>query len=195
MSDSSGLRQRGGNSPPPDYKRHSGQAPPPPATSAGPATSAQPAQGGLQWVNAAGGHIPPNPVQGGIEKDGTPLFIARAAYKGGLHPAKIGHHLENGGCNLGWGHKEVAVANYQVLCGDASKLRWVRQEGPLNIKGFVPFSAGHEETGEPLYIAKTMHENSQQLGKCAPHIKKGMSFPYGHKERTTDKYLVLAYTD
>ncbi|KAJ2529122.1 hypothetical protein GGH20_002352, partial [Coemansia sp. RSA 1937] len=61
--------------------------------------------------------------------------------------------------------------------------------------GFVPFPAGHEETGEPLYVAKTLHEGSQQLGKCAPHIKKGMAFPYAHKERTTDDYMVLAYAD
>ncbi|KAI9503724.1 hypothetical protein BX070DRAFT_176398, partial [Coemansia spiralis] len=122
-----------------------------------------------------------------------PLFVARAIYKGGLHPGKAGQHLENGGCNIGYGHKEVTVTEYQVLCGDASKLRWVRQEGILNIQGFVPYPAGHEETGEPLYIAKTLHDGSQQLGKCAPHIKKGMAFSYGHKERTTDDYMVLAY--
>ncbi|KAJ2402483.1 hypothetical protein GGI23_000681 [Coemansia sp. RSA 2559] len=150
---------------------------------------------GLQWVSAENGHIPPNAVQGGIEKDGTPLFVARAIYKGGLHPGKAGQHLENGGCNIGFGHKEVAVSEYQVLCGDASRLRWVRQEGPLNIQGFVPYPAGHEETGEPLYIAKSLYEGSQQLGKCAPHIKKGMSFPYGHKEKTTDNYMVLAQAD
>ncbi|KAJ1798010.1 hypothetical protein LPJ56_006868 [Coemansia sp. RSA 2599] len=150
---------------------------------------------GLQWVSASNGHIPPNPVQGGIEKDGTPLFVARAMYKGGLHPGKVGQHLENGGCNIGWGHKEVAVRDYQVLCGDASKLRWVRQEGALNIDNFWPYPAGHEETGEPLYVAKTLYEGSQQLGKCAPHIKKGMSFPYGHKERTTSDYMVLAFAE
>ncbi|KAJ2375822.1 hypothetical protein IW150_002335 [Coemansia sp. RSA 2607] len=149
----------------------------------------------LQWVSASNAHIPPNPVQGGIEKDGTPLFVARAFYKGGLHPGKAGQHLENGGCNIGWGHKEIAVDNYQVLCGDAANLRWVRQEGALDVQGFRPFPAGHEETGEPLFVAKTLHEGSQQLGKCAPHIKKGMAFPYNHKERTTDQYMVLAYAD
>ncbi|KAJ1894853.1 hypothetical protein LPJ66_004937 [Kickxella alabastrina] len=150
---------------------------------------------GLQWVSASNNHIPPNPVQGGIEKDGKPLFVARAMYKGGLHPGKVGQHLERGGCNIGWGHKEIAVTDYQVLCGDASKLRWVRQVGALNIQNFKPYPAGHEETGEPLYIAKTLYEGSQQLGKCAPHIKKGMAFPYGHKERDCSEYMVLAYAD
>ncbi|KAJ2725584.1 hypothetical protein GGI07_001213 [Coemansia sp. Benny D115] len=150
---------------------------------------------GLQWVNASNGSIPPQAVQGGIEADGTPLFVARAMYEGGLHPGKAGPHIQNGGCSIGYGHKEVELSEYQVLCGDASKLRWINQTKELVIQGFKPVDAGHEDTGEPLYIAKTLYEGSQQLGKCAPHIKKGMSFAYGHKERTTDKYMVLAYAD
>ncbi|KAJ1759326.1 hypothetical protein LPJ58_002325 [Coemansia sp. RSA 1591] len=114
-------------------------------------------------------------------------------YKGGLHPGKAGQHIQDGGCSIGWGHKEVNVREYQVLCGDASKLRWVKQEGALSVQGFKPVDAGHEETGEPLYVAKAMYDGSQQLGKCAPHIKKGMAFAYGHKERTTDEYMVLAH--
>ncbi|KAJ2343955.1 hypothetical protein GGH91_003031 [Coemansia sp. RSA 2671] len=150
---------------------------------------------GLQWVSASDGFIPDKAVQGGVEKDGAPLFVARAMYKGGLHPGKAGRHIENGGCAIGFGHKEVNVKEYQVLCGDASQLRWVKQDGQLSIKGFKPVEGGHEDSGEPLYIAKTMTEGSQQLGKCAPHIKKGMSYPYGHKELTTENYMVLAYTN
>ncbi|KAJ2900551.1 hypothetical protein IWW38_000428 [Coemansia aciculifera] len=150
---------------------------------------------GLQWVSATDGFIPERAVQGGVEKNGAPLFVARAMYKGGLHPGKAGRHIENGGCAIGFGHKEVNVREYQILCGDASQVRWVKQDGQLNIQGFKPVECGHEESGEPLYIAKTMTEGSQQLGKCAPHIKKGMSYPYGHKELTTENYMVLAYTN
>ncbi|KAJ2753774.1 hypothetical protein GGI19_002895 [Coemansia pectinata] len=147
---------------------------------------------GLQWVSASDGFIPDKAVQGGVEKDGAPLFVARAMYKGGLHPGKAGRHIENGGCAIGFGHKEVNVREYQVLCGDASQLHWVKQDGQLSIKGFKPVEGGHEDSGEPLYIAKTMTEGSQQLGKCAPHIKKGMSYPYGHKELTTENYMATA---
>ncbi|KAJ2623226.1 hypothetical protein GGF44_005335 [Coemansia sp. RSA 1694] len=150
---------------------------------------------GLQWVSASDGFIPDRAVQGGVEKDGAPLFVARAMHKGGLHPGKAGRHIENGGCAIGFGHKEVNVREYQILCGDASQVRWIKQDGQLSIKGFKPVEAGHEDSGEPLYIAKTMTEGSQQLGKCAPHIKKGMSYPYGHKELTTENYMVLAYTN
>ncbi|KAJ2617454.1 hypothetical protein H4S08_000296 [Coemansia sp. RSA 1365] len=148
---------------------------------------------GVHWVNAADSFIPPNAVQGGLEKDGSPLFVARAIYKGGLHPGKAAQHIQDGGCSIGWGHEEINVREYQILCGDASQLRWVKQEGALSIQGIKLVDAGHEESGKPLYIAKALYEGSQQLGKCAPHIKKGMSFAYGHKERTTDNYLVLAY--
>ncbi|KAJ2132523.1 hypothetical protein GGF48_000880 [Coemansia sp. RSA 921] len=160
----------------------------------GPGQQQRPAQNtGTHWVTATDGFIPSGAVQGGTEKDGTPLFVARAMYKGGLHPGKAGQHIQDGGCSIGWGHKEVNVREYQVLCGDASKLRWVKQEGALSVQGFKPVDAGHEETGEPLYVAKAMYDGSQQLGKCAPHIKKGMAFAYGHKERTTDEYMVLAH--
>ncbi|KAJ2640540.1 hypothetical protein GGF44_002540 [Coemansia sp. RSA 1694] len=179
-----GQQGQGYGGPPPGQGQGYGYGRTPPRADMGP-----------QWVTASNGHIPPNPVQGGIESDGTPLFVARAIYKGGLHPGKAGQHLEGGGCLIGYGHKEVGLAEYQVLCGDASRLRWAAQEGSLNIKNCVPFSAGHEESGEPLYIAKTLHERSQQLGKCAPHIKKGMSFPYGHKELSAEKYMVLCYAD
>ncbi|KAJ1645371.1 hypothetical protein LPJ64_003028 [Coemansia asiatica] len=190
----------GGFAPP----RQGGSGGPPPPPNMGPSGGyggARPqerganATRGLQWVNAFNGQIPPQAVQGGVESDGTPLFVARAMYKGGLHPGKAGPHIQDGGCAIGWGHKEVNVAEYQVLCGDASQLRWINQNKELVIQGFRPVDAGHEETGEPLYVAKALYQGSQQLGKCAPHIKHGMSFPYGHKERTTDKYMVLAYVN
>ncbi|KAJ2709079.1 hypothetical protein H4R19_004433 [Coemansia spiralis] len=179
---------------PPQGQQYGGGYGPGPSAAGGQGRSQGHGQGqqGVKWVSATDGFIPPEAVQGGTEKDGRPLFVARTMYKGGLHPGKAGQHIE-GGCCIGWGHKEINTKEYQVLCGNASQLRWVKQEGALQIQSFVPVEAGHEETGEPLYVAKALYEGSQQLGKCAPHIKKGMAFPYGHKERTTDNYMVLAY--
>ncbi|KAJ2001114.1 hypothetical protein GGI04_003867 [Coemansia thaxteri] len=194
-----------GHGGPPPYganQGHGGPPPPGPGQSYGQGYGGQHASGGgggsdrgkLEWVSASDGHIPPNPVQGGIEKDGSPLFVGRAIYKGGLHPVKVGQHLTGGGCALGWGHDEVRISDYQVLCGDANRLRWVKQEGDLDIQGIKPFPAGHEEDGAPLYIAKTLHEGSQQLGKCGPHLNR-MTFAYGHKERDTLTYMILCYAD
>ncbi|KAJ2349104.1 hypothetical protein IWW50_005131 [Coemansia erecta] len=191
----------GQQGPPQGYGQQQQQRP---SQGSGPGASAYGSQGPrgshnasqpTRWVTATDGYIPPDAVQGGVEKDGSPLFVARAMHKGGLHPGKAAPHIQGGGCSIGFGHKEVNVREYQVLTGDASKLRWIKQEGALSIQNFKPVDAGHEETGEPLYVGKTMYEGSQQLGKCAPHIKKGMAFAYGHKERTTDNYLVLAYAD
>ncbi|KAJ2312129.1 hypothetical protein H4R23_005259 [Coemansia sp. Cherry 401B] len=149
----------------------------------------------LHWVKASNGHIPSDALQSGIEADGKPLFLARAPYQGGMHPGKVGRHIQGGGFSVGYGHKEHNLPDYEVLCGDASRLRWVKQEGALNIQGFVPVPVGREATGEPLYAAKTLHEGSMQPGKCAPHINKGMSFAYGHKECETNRYMVLAYKE
>ncbi|KAJ1946317.1 hypothetical protein FBU59_002057 [Linderina macrospora] len=200
MQGNYGHQQQGGyGGPPPPQGGYGGPqgGPPPPQGGFGGPQGGRAGAGnrGFQWISCTNGHIPPNAVQGGIEKDGKPLFVARAMYKGGLHPGKAGPHIQKGGCAIGWGHDEINVSEYQVLVGDASQLRWVKQEGALSVQGFVPVQAGHEETGEPLYIAKTLVEGSQQLGKCAPHIKKGMSYPYGHKERDTKEYQVLAYTN
>ncbi|KAJ2548329.1 hypothetical protein EV175_004868 [Coemansia sp. RSA 1933] len=150
---------------------------------------------GFQWTTARNNQIPPNAVQGGVEKDGKPLFVARALYKGGLHPGKAAEHIQGGGCSIGYGHKEVNLNEYQVLCGSANNLKWVEQENSLLVQGFNPVEGGYEESGEPLYIAKTLYDGSQQLGKCGSHIKHGMSFAYGHKEKSVEKYMVLAYTN
>ncbi|KAJ2504217.1 hypothetical protein H4217_009443, partial [Coemansia sp. RSA 1939] len=145
--------------------------------------------GALTLAVGSNGQIPPNAVQGGAEKDGKPLFVARAIYKGGLHPGKAGEHIQGGGCSIGYGHKEVNLNEYQVLCGNAANLKWVEQENSLVVQGFNPVEGGYEESGEPLFIAKTLYDGSQQLGKCGAHIKHGMSFAYGHKEKTVDKYM------
>ena len=39
-------------------------------------------------------HLGAIPVEGGREKNGEPLYIARAYYKDGIHPGKAGRHLE-----------------------------------------------------------------------------------------------------
>ncbi|KAJ2815756.1 hypothetical protein FBU31_006812, partial [Coemansia sp. 'formosensis'] len=184
-----------GGPPPPQGQGHGGPPPGQGREFGRPPQAQGPGGAELKWVAASDGHIPPNPVQGGIEDDGKPLFVARAIYKGGLHPGKAGQHLGGGGCAIGYGGKEVGVSEYQVLCGDASKLRWSAQDGTLDLEDCVPYPAGHEESGEPLYIAKTLHDGSQQLGKCAMHLKRGMSFPYGRKEVLAEKYMILCYAD
>ncbi|KAJ1946016.1 hypothetical protein EC988_005627 [Linderina pennispora] len=144
------------------------------------------------WVPAISGHIPLNAVQGGVERTGEPLFICRAYYRDGLHPGRAGRHLRTG-ASIGYGWQEVDVTECQVLCGQGARLRWVAQEGPLEINGFVPLLAGFEHTGEPLYVAKAVLGGAQQLGKCGVHIKHGASFAFNGREKAVAEYMVLAY--
>lgn len=65
------------------------------------------------WEPASGGQIPDDAVVCGHEADGTPLFAARAHYRGGLHPGKI--RRGSGGANIPWGGQEVCVDYYEVL--------------------------------------------------------------------------------
>jgi hypothetical protein len=65
------------------------------------------------WVAASGGQVPDGAVALGREKDGTPLFAARAQYQGGLHLGKV--RLAFGAANIPYGGKEVKVNAYEVL--------------------------------------------------------------------------------
>jgi hypothetical protein len=50
-----------------------------------------------KWVPMVGtlnpDHIQPSPIVAGREKNGVPLFIARADYNDGVHPGKAGPEI------------------------------------------------------------------------------------------------------
>jgi len=72
----------------------------------------------LRWVSANGklnaANLGHRPVEGGHEKDGTAVYVARVPYKGATHPGKASEKL--GGAYITYGGKEVVVQDYQVLC-------------------------------------------------------------------------------
>jgi len=71
--------------------------------------------GHATWVPAASGQVPPRAIQGGVEAapESQRLYVCRANYQNGIHAGKL--RPEFGGCNLGWGGKEVTVPTYEVL--------------------------------------------------------------------------------
>ncbi|KAJ2508783.1 hypothetical protein IWW47_000430 [Coemansia sp. RSA 2052] len=149
----------------------------------------------FEWVKASNGAIPSNAIAQGVERDGRPLYIARAFLKGGLHPGKAAPHLANGGFATGYGGRAQELNEYFVLCGDINRAQWIpahglakqQREGPALVEG------GHEADGEPLFIAKANVDNSQQLGKASRQLRNGMSYSYGPAERNEKDYMVLAY--
>jgi hypothetical protein len=69
-----------------------------------------------RWVKASGGKVPDGAVVSGFEANGEPLFVARAAYKGGIHQGKV--RLAFGAANIPYGGNEVKVPDYEVLVND-----------------------------------------------------------------------------
>jgi hypothetical protein len=65
------------------------------------------------WAAAANGTIPPGAVAYGREADGREQFVCRGAYEGGTHLGKIASGF--GGCNTGYGGREVTLLQYEVL--------------------------------------------------------------------------------
>ncbi|MBI5516716.1 MAG: DUF3421 domain-containing protein [Deltaproteobacteria bacterium] len=70
--------------------------------------------GGVAWRPARHGDIPGDAFEVGQESDGTPLYVARASWEGGLHPGKIRDGFR--GVHLSYGGGEHEVASYEVLC-------------------------------------------------------------------------------
>ncbi|KER25128.1 hypothetical protein X801_02621 [Opisthorchis viverrini] len=66
------------------------------------------------WLPAEGGRIPQNAVQAGVQKDGTPLFVARAKINNEMC---VGKALPTQTfALLPWGGQEHRVDCYDILC-------------------------------------------------------------------------------
>lgn len=99
----------------------------------------------LVWVLVEDNVIPPNAVPFGEDKNGTPLYIARALLEGGLYLGKAGSHLQH--ALISYGGREHQIPKYEVLVC-ASQLRWglttYEPVGPLN-QGTVILAQHNQE--------------------------------------------------
>lgn len=137
----------------------------------------------VQWVSDFEGGIPDGAVVCGQEADGTPLYLARAYYSGGLHPGKVRPEFES--ANIPYGGDEVKVNSYEVYCGGGT---WIEASGGIIPEGAV--ACGYEANGEPLYAARAWYEGGLQIGKVRPGFD-GANIPYGGDEITVNSYEVL----
>ncbi|KAJ2087812.1 hypothetical protein IW138_004707 [Coemansia sp. RSA 986] len=154
--------------------------------------------GGLRWVDASNGQIPQGALAQGVDNTGQLLFIARGAYKGGIHPGKAAPHVPDGGFQLSWGGRAHSLNKYQVLCGDIERTRWVPVRGSvqslLDRKIHLVHGGNEADGSTPLFVAKTQVGGAVTLGKSGSHIRAGMSYPDATgAEQNESKYLVLAY--
>jgi len=63
----------------------------------------------VAWVSS-NGNLPNSAIPGGYE-GAQALYICQANYRGGVHSGKV----VDGGCNFGWGGREVVKHDYRVL--------------------------------------------------------------------------------
>ncbi|GAA94777.1 carbohydrate-binding module family 12 protein [Mixia osmundae IAM 14324] len=147
----------------------------------------------VYWVFVQNQQIPGNAIQCGSDSGGQPLYAARAYFKHGVHIGKAGKHLKNG-VSIPWGGQEHNVEKFEILCGDASRVRWIDQEGDLNIEpSFQPVEGGRDHDGRAIFVAQVKYEGSVQVGKVVigePHC----NLAYGGKEiNHAGDWKVLAY--
>ncbi|XP_063394948.1 uncharacterized protein LOC134679930 [Cydia fagiglandana] len=151
---------RGGQLPPSAPQAAALYASPPGYPGAGyPAASPVGGPGGAQWVDAAGGQVPPGAVVGGQDVSGEPMYVARARHEGAQLPGKL--VSSHGRAYVPWGGVENGKDEYQVLVGGPNN--WVPSSGSAIPPG--AFQAGQSEDGEPLYVGRVRHEGSLTIGK------------------------------
>ncbi|KAJ2913470.1 hypothetical protein MD484_g6948, partial [Candolleomyces efflorescens] len=73
---------------------------------------------GLRWIPTSGklnvAALGKTPVDGGVDTDGTPLYVARAQHKGAVHPGKCSEKLK--AAFIPYDGGEAEVSSYEVLC-------------------------------------------------------------------------------
>ena len=133
------------------------------------------------WVATSGSNIPAGAVQAGNEADGTPLYLCRGKYgaDNGVHPGKT--RAAFNGCNIGWGGKEVAIANYEVLVG------WKATSGSN-----IPANAvqGGQEAAGALYICRADYQGGKHMGKTRAAFN-ACNVSWGGKEIQAPNYEVM----
>lgn len=133
------------------------------------------------WVPARSGNIPRNAVNGSLSQ-AKPMSICRAWYQNGMHPGK----LIAGNCNIAWGDREIAIASYEVLAGNALDFRWVRGSN-----GSVPVNViyGGQEPGRQLAICRADYRGEMHPGKLVGNV---CQIGWGGRAVSLHSYQVLA---
>ncbi|RKO87454.1 hypothetical protein BDK51DRAFT_38669 [Blyttiomyces helicus] len=147
----------------------------------------------LRWVTMESGSLLPESVQFvGNDVEGQLLYVARGAYKDGVHPGKFGEHL--GGAFIPWGGKEIKLTKFELL-GSLKGTSWqIAERDSFPPKAIV---CGHEANGQPLYVARGMVRQNVMfglggarstlcLGKAGGNVH-GAAFSFADREVTMDR--------
>ncbi|EMD40103.1 carbohydrate-binding module family 12 protein [Gelatoporia subvermispora B] len=148
--------------------------------------------GPANWVLTDGLNIPQGAIQGG-EQQGQPLFIVRGFHEGSIQIGKVSPAYSKGAV-IGYGHKEIQLPKYEVLCGDMRALQWVPSSGRVHLErlGARPVEGGHEADGTPLFVAQAETHDSIIPGKASEKLS-GAFVTFRDTEKEVDEYRVLCY--
>ncbi|KAG8683114.1 hypothetical protein FRC08_014523, partial [Ceratobasidium sp. 394] len=151
------------------------------------------AQEPAHWVLTHGIQIPQGAFVGGQEHDGTPLYVARAFFEGGVHPGKVSPNFKKGAI-IGWGGDEIEVENYEVLIANPQAVRWAESSEKFNIQslGARPVEGGYEADKTPLFIVQAPYKNGTHPGKTSEKLGNA-DITYGGNEKRVDTFRVLVY--
>ncbi|XP_017783296.1 PREDICTED: natterin-4-like [Nicrophorus vespilloides] len=140
---------------------------------------------GYYWVrgNCRSG-VPNNAVKGGMDQDGSTIFVGRAEHEGDYIPAKV--IPDRNEAYVAYGGEEHSKTEFDILC--EQRFRWEVHDG-----GDVPYGAvegGRTCDGEKLYIGRVHHEGSHTVGKV--HPSHGCCYiPFGGEEIKYEEYEIL----
>jgi hypothetical protein len=109
------------------------------------------------WVSTHTGAPLPTRAAAAGEENGTPVYVCRGSYEGGVHPGKV----VGGNCYIGFAGKELILHEYQVLVkmNDYS-ISW----GPPKADLADAFAGGHE-SGRPLFVCRGESKGGIDPGK------------------------------
>ncbi|KAF5305512.1 hypothetical protein FQA39_LY01603 [Lamprigera yunnana] len=133
---------------------------------------------------AADRMVPSTAVHGGVDKDGSDIYVGRAFHEGDWIPAKVipEHHI----AYVAYAGEEHVKETFQVLC--EQRFDWVASSG-----GHIPPGAvkgGRTVSGEALYIGRVWHDGAHSVGKV--HSSHGCCYiPYDSREMSFCDYEIL----
>lgn len=139
--------------------------------------------GNGKWQRAKNGNIPPEAIIAGHEKDGTPLYSARAKYRGGIHPGKV--RKEFRAANISWGGSEIQINSYEVL---------TKSDFPPELPSKIPTNAQIINSDVNLrdtysnFSWKTLFTFQLRQGNVIDIIKEGTRVNVIGRSRVSNKF-------
>jgi co-chaperonin GroES (HSP10) len=123
-------------------------------------------------------------VRGGIDSDGTVIYIGRAFHEGDMIPAKV--MPDKNAAYICYGGEEHMKDDFEVL--RQGNFVWEFTAGGTLPEGAV--SCGQTSEGELLYVGRAMYQGTQTPGKV--QVSHGCLYiPFDGQEVSISEYEVL----